>query len=193
MVLSALAIRRFAVCMLLATYGLAGVLGDGLHALWHTHHDPNAPPGAQVTSSCSHHHHPPAGHPPAGHSAAGHSAAGHSAAGQMPVEQADDSTDVLAKLENHQRQTRQHSHPHACAHHHAPASKSQSPDSQTVTAVITDGPCVICMLLSQLQSTAVATSNHWYVQDVTTQQPADETLQPLCFPSEHPARGPPAC
>lgn len=155
--------RRFTACILLATYGSVGVLGYGLHALWHVHHHhgpANAASSGTSCSCCSHH------------------------CSSKPQQPAVDSTDILAKLENCQLQC--HSHTKAKA-------ASNTTEAQAVSQLVTEGPCPICAMLSQSQSPGVAICSGWLVSAVSTERPVDEILQLPSLPSEHPARGPPAC
>ena len=66
--------RRFVAALLLVVYGTAGILGYGLHALWHHHHEPLAassgskcqakPASSSSHCCCCHHPAPPEDGPP---------------------------------------------------------------------------------------------------------------------------------
>lgn len=178
MVLATISIRRLTACILLATYGSVGVLGYGLHALWHVHHH-RGPQGAATggsSCSCCHHHCCSSGAPRLRSEASG--------------PRVDDTADILMKLDKYQLQLRQHTHNFS---QEVSAIQEEIACSKTVIAEEVEGPCPICSMLSQSQSVGVAICSGWLVDAIPTERSVDEVLQPSYLPNEHLARGPPAC
>ena len=171
MLFFAIVMRRLTACMLLATYGSVGVLGYGLHALWHVHHHHGLHGSATGDSSCSSCHH-------------------HCCSSKPRQPEADDTANALAKPERHQLQLRQHSHTNS---KEISAPKEDSTCSETVTIVVAEGPCPICAVLSQSPTPELVICSGSLVATVPAERPVNEILQPLYLPSKHLARGPPAC
>lgn len=171
-------IRRLIASTLLATYGLVGVLGYGLHELFHVHHghshesccashqttEPN-----EQAACCSHklcsRSHSPRSHGPTSHGPTSH---GHSHA------------------HTHTHGTCDHSHPSALV-----ADQNVGDSFPVVAAAEHD--CPICTFLAQAQEPIADSADSEIAEALPTGKPVSEVLFPLFLPSEHLARGPPCC
>lgn len=162
--LHAFRLRRVTALILLATYGSVGVLGYGLHALWHVHHHGqhhSHHSDLAQTGCCS------------GGCACQHSTCAVAVTPTVSVEK----VGVLAAIE-------------ACQQLRKNAARQQT---ASFSELVLEGPCPICATLAQAQSGAATVTGGELVSSLHSEPPADEVLAPLYLPAEHLARGPPTC
>lgn len=180
--------HRCITALLLAVYGLVGVVGYGLHDLFHVHHHhPLVAAGASSSTSCCCSHDGHSGHE---HDQPANDHAGHEY-DQSTHSQSSQSCDHSHDAGSNQKD--------GCCNganeHHSLSQRFasfQESEGQPVVRSI-EQPCALCELLAQAQQPPFAIPTQTLVAAVVFAPPADEVLFPLYLPSEHLARGPPSC
>lgn len=171
MVHSSYKLRRAIASVLLLFYGTVGVLGYGLHDLFHVHH----------------------GHAHSGETACCCSNSECGTDTDCCTSHEDCSSDA-----RHSHETCEDSHivvedSHIVVEgsHIVVAYRQNEQPSDFLVA--TEHECAICSFLTQAQEVAAEADSAELVGAVSFGPPASEVLFPLYLPSEHLARGPPCC